>query len=141
MGLMTYQQGHNRDITHTDRIPSPWSPVAHPLSFLASRTTSGVYAKPLPTQRSSGCTINGLGKMTPQFILILTRRTSPVHAQPQRYKHTSGVFCQPQRYKHTSGISHRKRHPSRQIMSFFYFLKIPFYLFKTLVPLFLVKRL
>jgi hypothetical protein len=33
MGLMTYQQGHNRDITHTDRIPSPWSPVAHPLSF------------------------------------------------------------------------------------------------------------
>jgi hypothetical protein len=33
MGLMTYQQSHNRDKTHTDRIPSPWSPVAHPLSF------------------------------------------------------------------------------------------------------------
>ncbi|PUZ46399.1 hypothetical protein GQ55_7G073800 [Panicum hallii var. hallii] len=99
-----------------------------PALLLASRTTSGVYAKPLPTQRSSGCTIDGLGKMTPQFILILTRRTSPVHAQPQRYKHTSG-------------ISHRKRRPSRQIMSFFCFLKIPFYLFKTLVPLFLVKRL
>jgi hypothetical protein len=128
MGLMTHQRSHNRNITHTDRIPSPWSPVAHPLSFLASRTTSGVYAKPLPTQRSSGCTINGLGKMTPQFILILTRRTSPVHAQPQRYKHTSG-------------ISHRKRRPSRQIMSCFYFLKTPFYPLKTLVPLFLVKRL
>jgi hypothetical protein len=38
MGLMTHQQGHNRDITHTDRIPFPWSPAAHPLSFrLAER--------------------------------------------------------------------------------------------------------
>jgi hypothetical protein len=129
MGLMTHQPGHNRDITHTDRIPSPWSPVAHPLSFfLASRTTSGVYAKPLPTQRSSGCTINGLGKMTPQVILIMTRPTSPVHAQPQRYEHASG-------------ISHRKHRPSRQIMSFFYFSQNPILSFKTLVPLFLVNHL
>jgi hypothetical protein len=99
-----------------------------PALLLASRTTSGVYAKPLPTQRSSGCTIIGLDKMTPQFILIMTRRTSPIHAQPQRYKHTSG-------------ISHRKRRPSRQIMSFSYFLKIPFLSFKILVPLFLVNCL
>jgi hypothetical protein len=125
---MAHQRSHNRNITHTDRIPPPWSPVAHPLSFLASRTTSGVYAKPLPTQRSSGCTINGLGKMTPQFILILTRRTSPDHAQPQRYKHTSGIL-------------HRKRRPSRQIKPFFYFPKIPFLSSKRLVPLVLVKRL
>ncbi|PUZ44715.1 hypothetical protein GQ55_8G137000 [Panicum hallii var. hallii] len=94
-----------------------------PALLLASRSTSGVYAKPLPTQRSSGCTIHGLGKMTPQFILILTIRTSPDHAQPQRYKHTSG-------------ISHRKRRPSRQIISFFYFLKIPFYLLKHSYPYF-----
>ncbi|PUZ44466.1 hypothetical protein GQ55_8G101700 [Panicum hallii var. hallii] len=88
-----------------------------PALLLASRTTSGVYAKPLPTQRSSGCTISGLGKMTSQFILTLTRQTSPNHTQPQRYKLTSG-------------ISHRKHRPSHQIIPFFYFPEIPFYLLK-----------
>ncbi|PUZ67250.1 hypothetical protein GQ55_3G419900 [Panicum hallii var. hallii] len=88
-----------------------------PALLLASRTTSGIYSKPLPTQRLSGCTISGLGKMTPQFILTLTRRTSPNHAQPQRYELTSG-------------ISHRKHHPSHQVISFFYFPEILNYLLK-----------
>ncbi|PUZ50861.1 hypothetical protein GQ55_6G100700 [Panicum hallii var. hallii] len=94
-----------------------------PALLFATRTTSGVYAKPLPTQRSSGCTISGLGKMTPQFILTVTRWTSPNHAQPQRYKLTSG-------------ISHRKQRPSHQVISFFYFPEISFYLLKHSHPYF-----
>jgi hypothetical protein len=41
MGLMMYQQSHNRDITHTDRIPSPLSPVAHQLSFWLAEQLAG----------------------------------------------------------------------------------------------------
>src|SRR6185437_4420376 len=73
---------------------------------MAIRLTSGVYAKSLPIQRSSGLHYSGVRQDdTPTRSLIVIRWISPFLAQPHRYEHTLWQFTQ-------------KCHPSRIISSF-----------------------
>ena len=62
---------------------------------MAIRLTSGVYAKPLPIQRSNGLHDSGVRQDdTPTRSLIMTRWISPFLAQPHRYEHTFWQFTQ-----------------------------------------------
>ena len=73
---------------------------------MAIRPTSGVYAKPLPIQRSSDLHDSGVRQgNTPTRFLVVIRWISPNLAQPHRYEHTIWQFTQ-------------KCHPSRLNSSF-----------------------
>src|SRR6185437_15482601 len=75
---------------------------------MAIRLTSGVYAKSLPIQRSSGLHDSGVRQDdTPTRSLIVTRWISPNLAQPHKYEHNIRQFIQ-------------KCHPSRLNSSFEY---------------------
>ena len=73
---------------------------------MAIRLTSGVYAKPLPIQRSSGLHDSGVRwDDTPTRSLVVTRWISPFLALPHRHEHTNRQITQ-------------KCHPSRLNSSF-----------------------
>src|SRR6185312_4179044 len=74
--------------------------------LMPNRLTSGVCAKPLPIQWSSGLHDSGVRQDdTPTRSLIVTGWISPNLAQPHRYDHTIWQFTQ-------------KCHPSRLNSSF-----------------------
>src|SRR6185503_3410144 len=80
---------------------------------MAIRLTSGVYAKPLPIQRSSGLHDSGVRQDdTPTRSLVVTRWISPFLALPHRYEHTVWQFTQ-------------KCHPSRLNLFFENFTFFP----------------
>ena len=101
---MTYHRG----LTGASVIQSLSLLLGHPLLsalLMAIRLTSGVYAKPLPIQRSSGLHDSGVRQDdTPTRSLIVTRWISPFLAI-HRYEHTIWKFTQ-------------KCHPSRLNSSF-----------------------
>jgi len=62
---------------------------------MAIRLTSGVYAKPLPIQRSSGLHDSGVRwDDTPTRSLVVTRWISPFLALPHRHEHTNRQITQ-----------------------------------------------
>src|SRR6185503_8161409 len=77
---------------------------------MAIRLTSGVYAKPLPIQRSSGLHDSGARKDdTPTRSLIVTRWISPFLALPHRHAHTNRQItwkCHPSRLNSSFEIPH-----------------------------------
>ena len=116
-------RGFNRGISHTELIPSPWSLVALS-SPMAIRLTSGVYAKPLPIQRSSGSHDSGVRwDDTPTRSLVVTRWISPFLALPHRHEHTNRQITQ-------------KCHPSRLNSSF----EIPHFSLPTYAHIFFIKQ-
>ena len=68
---------------------------------MAIRLTSGIYAKPLPIQRSSGLHDSGVRwDVTPTRSLGVTRWISPFLALPHRHEHTKRQIipkCHPSR--------------------------------------------
>ena len=59
------------------------------------RLTSGIYAKPLPIQRSSGLHDSGVRwDDTPTRSLVVTRWISPFLALPHRHEHTKRQITQ-----------------------------------------------
>ena len=108
-GSSTYHQG----LTGASVTQSLSLLLGHQLLsalLMAIRLTNGVYAKPLPIQRSSGLLDSGVRQDdTPSRSLIVTRWISPNLAQPHRYEHTIRQFtqkCHPSHLTHISKIPH-----------------------------------